>query len=176
MTLKNLLGKKQDAILQNWLNQILESYPHDGAKFLKHEKDRFKNPVGHTLANETRLIYGQLLHGLEHESVSRSLENIIKIRNVQDYSSSQATVFVYLLKKAIRDEIKNDIDDQQILQELLQFEAQIDQLALLAFDIYTQCREGLYETRINEIKRQSIHFLRHFEDQKKKNTSTGENH
>ena len=39
------------------------------------------------------------------------------------------------------------------LEELLTFEAEIDKLSLLAFNIYMQCREKIYELRTDEFKR-----------------------
>ena len=162
--LKELLNQKQDAILRNWFHQIAETYPLDGAKFIENKKDQFNNPVGYTISNEIKVLYRQLINGMELEPVNQSLEKIIKIRNVQDFTSSQAVSFVFTLKRAIRDELRSELSDRDLLGELLVFEADIDQMALLAFDIYTRCRESLYEIRFNEIKRRSIQFLRQYEN------------
>ena len=37
--------------------------------------------------------------------------------------------------------------------ELAKLEADIDRIALAAFDVYVQCREQLCELRVNEVKR-----------------------
>jgi hypothetical protein len=37
---------------------------------------------------------------------------------------------------------------------VLKLESRIDELALLAFEIYMQCREKIYECRVNEVKGQ----------------------
>jgi len=39
-----------------------------------------------------------------------------------------------------------------MLQELMEFESRIDGLALMAFNIYMQCRETLFDVRVNEIR------------------------
>jgi hypothetical protein len=162
MALQDSLNSRKDSIIDRWLQHTMAGYPLDGAKFFKGENDRFNNPVGYTIAVEFKNIYAELLGEMNREPLGEALEKIIRIRNVQEFSPSQAIGFIYLLKKAIREELQNDITDIDLLSELLIFEAKVDQLALLAFDLYTKCRQSLYEIRVNEIKRQSIHFLRQF--------------
>ena len=48
------------------------------------------------------------------------------------------------------------------LADLQQFESRIDRLALLGFDVYSKCRESLFEVRLNELRRRaSIPFARY---------------
>ncbi|MCP4580853.1 MAG: hypothetical protein GY839_04500 [candidate division Zixibacteria bacterium] len=158
--LNSLLNEKRDAILEKWFDDILESYPLDGAKFIKIEKDRFNNPVGSTISQEIKTIYGELLKDMNYEILHDSLEKIIKIRSVQDFTPSQALSFIFLLKKVLREELESEVADTQILRELMVFEARIDQLASLAFNVYSECREKIYDIRVNEIKKRSISFFR----------------
>lgn len=158
--IEKLLTDKRDRILERWLHHILDSYPIDGAKFFGSEKDQFNNPVGYTFSQEIKIIYAELLDGFRSDILQNSLDKIIRIRAVQDFSPSQAISFIYLLKKVLREELENEIADTNILRELMVFEARIDQLALLAFDIYTLCRNKIYEIRVNEIKKRSISFLK----------------
>ena len=58
MALEHLLSQKRAAILDRWLQLIIESYPADSSIFLKQEKDRFVNPVGYTISQEIASIYG----------------------------------------------------------------------------------------------------------------------
>ncbi|MDH4319840.1 MAG: hypothetical protein OEV64_15770, partial [Desulfobulbaceae bacterium] len=39
-----------------------------------------------------------------------------------------------------------------LLSEMDTFDCNVDRAALLAFDIYMECRERLYQTRISELK------------------------
>lgn len=159
--LKDLLNEKKDPILESWYLQILESYPAAGAQFIKSKKDRFANPIGHAISEEIKVIYGQILANMDYETLWCSLDKIIKIRAVQEFTSSQAVAFIFLLKKAIRDNLEAELTDHNLLRELTVFEAKIDQVALVAFDIYSQSREKMFEVRLNEYRRQSIHFFRH---------------
>ncbi len=38
--------------------------------------------------------------------------------------------------------------------EMRDFDSRIDQIALLAFDIYSKCRQKLFEIRVSEVKHQ----------------------
>jgi len=154
MTLKNLLSQHGPSILERWLNLTLETYPGDSFAFLKKEKDRFQNPVGYTLSQETKALYGELLEDMDLDRLSASLDEIVKIRSVQDFSPSQATGFIFLLKQAIREALRSDIREQHVFEELLEFESRIDRLALLGLDVYTKWRDKVYEIRLEEVRTQ----------------------
>jgi hypothetical protein len=159
MKLHDLLAQKRSKILSRWLDLALDNYPTDTKKFLKKRKDRFANPVGSTISTELENLYKELLQGLDPERVSPILDGIIRIRAVQDCSPSQATAFIFLLKKVIREELETELKKGEYSDQLLLLESRIDELALLAFDIYITCREKLYEIRANEMKNQVYRLL-----------------
>jgi len=159
MKLIQRLAQKKAPIVERWLDLIFETYPADAQRFLRKQKDRFANPVGTTISKEIENLYVELIEGLEPEKVTPRLDRIIRIRAIQDFFPSQAIAFVFLLKKAIRDEMQNEILENQLSQELSTFESRIDDLALLAFDIYMNCREKLYDIRVNETKKQMSRLL-----------------
>lgn len=152
MVLEELLAQRKASILEKWFRLISETYPAETSSFLKQGKGRFVNPVGWTTSQEIEALYEELLHGMNFDKLSASLDNIIRIRSVQDFSPSQAVVFVFLLKKAIREELEGKIRENRLFDEWLKFEFRIDKLALLAFDIYMKCREKLYEIEVNRMK------------------------
>jgi len=152
--LKDLLEKKKAAILERWFQLILETYPADTAIFLRRERDRFVNPVGHTLSQETKTLYECLSCGIDSEKACVSLENIIRIRTVQDFSPSEAVQFVHCLKTAVKEELAQEMRGEEMLGEWLKFESDVDHLSLLAFDIYMKCREKISDIRINEMRKE----------------------
>lgn len=160
MVLEDLLFKKKASILERCFQLILETYPADTGRFLKKEKDRFVNPIGYTIARELEFLYDGLLQGTNSDKTSISLDNIIRIRAVQDFSPSQAIIFIFLLKKAIREELEGEIREKRVLKELLEFESRIDKMALCSFDIYTRCREQIFELRVSELKAEREQALR----------------
>ena len=154
------LEAKKSAILEKWSQLIIDTYPADTAEFLRRETDRFANPVGCTIEQGIKTIYDELLCDMNVEKLSTSLDDIIRIRSVQDFTPSQAIGFFFLLKQAARDELTNEIEENPASEELLKFESRIDELALLAFDIYTKCREQIYKIRVNEVTGQKEMALR----------------
>jgi hypothetical protein len=159
MKLTKLLAQKKAPIVGRWLDLIFETYPDDAQRFLTKQKDRFANPVGTTISKEIENLYDELIEGLEPDRVSPLLDRIIRIRAIQDFSPSQAVNFVFLLKKAIKKEILGEILENQLSEDLAIMESRIDDLALLAFDIYMSCREKLYDIRANEAKNQVSRLL-----------------
>lgn len=155
MKLDKLLLKKRSTLIKKWRAVIIESYPIDGQRFFKKEKNRFSNPVGQTIAEDTEILFDALTTGDDPDKISSSLDNIIRIRAVQDFKPSQAIGFVLQLKKLIRAELAmNHQDEAELKNELEVLEDRIENAALLAFDIYSQCRQKIYEIRVHEVKNQ----------------------
>ena len=160
MELKNLLLQKSSTILEKWFDLILETYPADTKRFLKQQRDRFANPVGTAISQEMERLFQGIVEGVETDKVYPSLERIIRIRAVQDFTPAQAVAFMFMLKGIIRAELGRDLRDQDLVDQLLAFESRIDELGLLAFEIYMKCREKLYEIRMNETRNQVSGLLR----------------
>ncbi len=151
--LKDLLSKNGKSILRRWFDLILETYPPDSETLIRKGRDPFTNPVGSTLSRETKVLFKNLCDGIRDEESQASLEAILKIRSVQDFSPSKAVEFIFLLKKAIGETLKSDFDNESvILHEWLEFQTRIDHLALQAFDVYMGCREKICEIRVNQAK------------------------
>jgi hypothetical protein len=152
MNLKDLLSRNEAAILKRWFNLILETYPADTATLMRKDKDQFTNPVGSTLSREIEVLFNKLCEGSQNERCQASLDSILKIRSVQNFSPSQAVGFVFLLKRAIGETLKNEICKESVIDEWLKFQSRIDDLALQAFDAYMGCREKICEIRINQAR------------------------
>jgi hypothetical protein len=159
MKLEKLLSEKGPAILDKWLKLILESYPAETQRFLKKQKDPFANPVRHTISKEVENIYKELLKGVDRERLSPILDRIIRVRAVQDFSPSQAIAFIFLLKRVIREALDKEIREHQLSDDLLVLESKIDDLALIAFDVYMGCREKLYSLSAKEARNQVYRLL-----------------
>lgn len=160
MNLKDLLLEKKSNILRKWFDVITECYPADTSNFLKKQKNQFANPVGYTISQSIDSLFNEILSGVDSEKVYPYLNDIIKIKAVQDSSPSQAISFIFLFKKVIREVLESDIRKNMLLEELMSFETQIDKLALLSFEIYMQCRERIFELRVNEIKNMTSRLLK----------------
>lgn len=150
--LKDLLAQNQSAILERWFQLILGTYPSHTSALLKQKKERFTNPVGYILCTETEALFKELMEGMNSDRVSTSLNHLMKIRSVQDFPPSQAVGLILLLKKAIGEVLKSEIQKEQFIAEWLTFYSKIDQVTLQAFDIYMDCREKICEVRVNRAR------------------------
>lgn len=149
--LKDRLVGKRDGIVRKWLELIAQTHP--AGMNLLNNMDRFTNPVRYAFASGTEVLYDELLEDrIGSDEVLKSLDDILKVRALQDFSPGQAVGFMFLLKRAIRESIGSEIRDQRTQEELAKFESRIDDLALLAFDVYMSCREKIFEVRVGEIK------------------------
>ena len=152
LAIQDLLKKNKAAILERWFHLILETYPTNTAAMMRKDKNQFTNPVGSTFSREIQVLFKNICEGSQDEKCQASLDSILKIRSVQDFSPSKAVGFIFLLKRAIGETLKNDICKESVMDEWLKFQSRIDDLALQAFDIYMDCREKICEIRINQAK------------------------
>lgn len=150
--LADLLQNNSSAIKERWLERTLASYRQDSSGFFMQQKDRFANPVGQTLATETAALVDCLLAEADPGDLCLHLEEIVKIRAVQEFTPSEAVSFVFLLKDTMRDVLAGELTSKQLRSEMTAFEDRIDQLALFAFDIFVKWREKVYSIRLREIR------------------------
>ncbi len=159
MSLKDILLERKDVILASWFDRILDTYPAETAKFLKNQKDRFANPVGQTIHEGIEGIFQELVQGGEIEKVSGFLDAMIRVRAIQEFTAAQAVAFIFFLKSIIRDGIRDLPPAAELAEELTILESQIDSLVLIAFDIFMQCREKLYDIKANEMRNMTYRLL-----------------
>jgi hypothetical protein len=150
----DLLRDRRDAIVERWLEAALATYPAPAAAVFTRRKDRFANPVGNSLRVGTAGIFDALLDGSDPATCQRHLREIIRIRAVQQLTAAQAVGFVFLLKDAVRAELATANGDPDPWSRLSEFDRRIDEIALVAFDVFVECREQICELRVNEVKRQ----------------------
>ena len=153
MTFAALLSDNKEAIIRRWFEGILAAYSGDAAKVLGRQKDPFANPVGHALREGTRQTFEAVLNGMDTELIHEGLREIIRIRAIQEFSASQAVSFVFGLREAVREELGGEMRNPRFISDVTVFEGKVDRLALAAFDVFVECRERVYELRVNEAKR-----------------------
>jgi len=160
MNFKDLLSKRKSAIRKKWFDYVIDDYPADSSDFLRKQKDRFLNPVGQTLLENIGGLLDEIILDPASETLYPYLNDIIRIKAVQNFSPSKAVSFVFLLKRVVREELESDIEKNKLAEELRSFESQLDKLAMLAFDIYMKCRETIYDIRVKEIKTLTFRLLK----------------
>lgn len=156
--IKELIADKKSTIVNNWIQSIFATYPSETSNFLRDQKNRFSNPVGHAITVCAENILNELIRNFDLDKIKIDLQDLIKIRAVQDFSPSQAVAFVFLLRSSIISELEAEIKNENIFEELALIESQIDQVAMAAFDLYMEAKEKLFQIRINEIKSRSLNI------------------
>ena len=154
--LKAFLTENRETIVERWTQRVFESYPQKSSRFLGSRKDRFANPVGYTISTEVSNLFDQLIGEMDRERILVSVDNILKIRAVQDFSPGQAVEFCFALKSVVRSLLMQSSPDKDMLSDLLEFESRIDSLSLFAFETYMNCRERIHQIRTKEIKMRSV--------------------
>ena len=160
MKLLQLLSERKASLTDRWLHRLFESYSRTTAIFLKKETNRFDNPMGHQLSQGLGRILDALLQEADRDQVMAALDEVIRVRALQNFTPSQALAFIFLLKNVIREELVQELKDGQFSEELREVESRIDGMALLGFGAYTQRREKLYEIRVTEVRNRVSGFLR----------------
>lgn len=160
MTFNTVLAERKAELSEGWAELVLRTYPKETQKVWTRQKDRFQNPVGAAILEATGELFDLLIDWKDAGEIAASLDKLIRIRAVQDFTPSQAIGFVFLLKKLIRDEFFKGMERDGTLADLLRFEARIDNLAMMSFDIYTKSREEVFRLRVEEVKRSQSNLLR----------------
>jgi hypothetical protein len=138
------VSHKED-IAEVWLGRVLRSHPAESARFLAGQRDRFRNPAGSIIRRALEILLDELFLGMDRTRVTEALDSIMQIRAVEDMPSSQALEFLFQLKDILRLEVDGG--------EKLLLDGRIDEMALLAFDLYVKYRERTYRARANEVRR-----------------------
>jgi hypothetical protein len=161
MALRELLAERRTAVCERWLEAVLAEYGPVTAARWRQERDRFANPIGHALTSGLPDLLAAAAgdHELDERTTS-ALEEIVRIRSVQDFTPSHAVGFVYLLRAAVRDELAAELAGGALAADLAAVDARIEQLALLAFDTYVSIREQTFRLRQEELKRSVASILR----------------
>ncbi len=154
--LVKIIEQKKASIVKKWFDLTAQTYAPDTAEFLKTKTDPFANPVGASIQSSLNALLDQLIHDMDPRIINSHLDPIIRIRAVQKFTPSQATAFILSLKKVLRANLAKELRDIRNTEEIFEFESKIDQLSLMAFDIYMQCREKIYQISANESKNRTF--------------------
>lgn len=156
MDLLKQLARKKKAIVKQWFDRLMATYPADTAQFLRSQKDAFANPVGQNSLQSLESVIDHILTDFNPKTVQPIIDPIIRIRAIQDFTPSKAVRFVFDLKDIVRDIAAADLDDRQNQRVLADLDHRVDDLGLLAFDIYMQCREKIYDLKANEMRARTL--------------------
>lgn len=140
----------EDKIVNKWVDYTLSSYK--SSVFFKKSPDKFSNPVGGNTREALSALFKLLAKNADPTEFAAPLEQVMRIRSIQEFTASEAAGPVFAVKHITRALFEKDSERKHLISELYDFEFAVDLAALQAFDLYMQCREQLYLVRIKEIK------------------------
>lgn len=159
MSLLDLLSRKRNEILSLWFEEVINTYPPETGLFLRKQHSRFTNPVGATIREGLDGIYDEVLRDAAPERLSPFLDNIIRIRAVQDFTPSRAVSFLGDLKRIVRAVFSREEMEGIAPDELFALDGRIDQMMFLSFDIFMKCREKIYDLKANEVRNMTFRLI-----------------
>ena len=158
MSSAQLPAAKKRAIVKEWFQATIDSYPADTAKFLKSQADPFANPVGQTTYRSLDTLVDALTAGSDRDVMAAALDPVMRIRAVQAFTPSRATSFVFSLKPIVRRHLS--VEDRHAGDHIEELDRRIDLMAMTAFDIYVACREKIFELKATESRKQFFGSLK----------------
>ncbi|MCA1944265.1 MAG: RsbRD N-terminal domain-containing protein [Desulfovibrio sp.] len=163
MSFLALLRSDREGIAIAWRDAIYSTYPFDTAGFLRKGQDEFKNPVGVRTDAAVQALVKHLLEEtvLDDVALDAALDELVRIRAVQDFTPGKAIGALFLIKGIVRQRLPKLGKLKDHAEAVLRFESKVDSVALRAFDIYVKCRTQLYEMRLKEIKNRHAMLFRH---------------
>ncbi|MFP5234807.1 MAG: RsbRD N-terminal domain-containing protein [Acidobacteriota bacterium] len=130
-------------IAERWLEKTLASYPAKVQPFIAAEQDPFRNPVGNTLRRSLATLVHESLGAMDPQALAAAVDELIRIRAVQDFTPREALRFLFHLRSAAA---------SAAVELPADFDARVDEIALLAFDNYMACREQIFNLRTKELR------------------------
>lgn len=135
-------AQMRDLFVQEWLACTLRTYPSQTGRFLSHERDPFRNPVGQMLRVALSALAGELFGSFDRTRVTASLGEVVRLRAVQEFTPAEAVEFVTLARHAVRG--LAETESPRLAPGALDvLDARIDDMVVIAADLFEQCRVEL---------------------------------
>jgi hypothetical protein len=147
---RELLSARRPALVDQWVEQTLATYPAATARLMAAEVDPFRNPAGHALRENLAVLFDAAILSDDWDAAKRALGEIVRLRAVQDFSADQAVGFIAMLKPIV----------EQAFRPVIDIDARIDQLTKLALGMHEECRGRIEEIRANELRRRTWNLTR----------------
>lgn len=161
LLLHDILWEQKDSLSKKWIDIVHGSYPFETVGFLRTRKDQFANPVGYrTEQAAVALLDVLFMEKPDEEQTSKAIEEIIRVRAIQDFSPEVAVGIFFAIKDIVREVVKKSGQMESCLPALLDMESRVDAVVLIAFGLYARCREKLHLLKVEEFKRSHSQIVR----------------
>lgn len=141
---------RRGSILKAWRMSFGAESRADGIASRKND-NRFTDSVTYLIDESTNDVITWLIGGGGKEAIPETLVDLCRLKAVQEASPSLAFGFIFDLKRAIRSTLHGSKRTEAA--DFVKVEERIDELALFAFDWYSEFREKIYRIRFDEMQR-----------------------
>ena len=149
----SLIARRQAAIAEGWLGLVGKTHLANWSGMPSRSRDDFADPAFCLMRKCIEAMVEALDSGVVQEKLAPSMEGFLKLLALQEFSPSQAIQFVFAVRPLLRRELSLEPNSP----ESLALDDRVDDIALIAMDIYSRCREKVYEARYNQLKK--LHYV-----------------
>ena len=161
IALQARLLQHREELTRRWIDVVHGTYPFETIGFLRTRKDRFMNPVGHRTDEAAQaVIDAVLVPEVDENALGKALEEIVRVRAVQDFPPETAIGIFFALKDILRAHLAADTGSEAYAPALRGLETRIDAIVLMAFGAYARCREQLFRMKVEETQRRYSQIVR----------------
>ncbi|CFX70849.1 RsbT co-antagonist protein RsbRD, N-terminal domain [Syntrophomonas zehnderi OL-4] len=153
LSIYTAISEKKPKILSKWQASASTSHAKQDPLIVNTKKGRFTNPMAYIIEKNAEEIFEWLIKPDDNLDLLTPLQEICKLRAIQDFKPAEALKFIFTLKQIIRDELAEGDQTNNWSIEIWDVDKRIDEIGLHAFDIYSDCQAKIYEIKMNEIKR-----------------------
>lgn len=152
LSIYKVLRENEQHILAKWRSDVFSQVPHELLPG-NTAQGQFTDPISYNIEKNTATILKWLIKAADDNDLAEALEEICRLRAVQNSKPSEALGFIGALKHVIHQLLASGKIIRPNADDLRDVDARIDEIAGQAFDFYCACRAQIYELRVNEIKR-----------------------
>ena len=146
-----VLQRNEQHILAEWRSKVFSQVPHVSLSGST-SKSQFTDPISYNIEKDTAVIFKWLIKNADDKDLAEALEEICRLRAVQNSKPSEALGFIWALKQVIHQLLANQKIISSNADGLIDVDERIDEIARQSFDFYCACRAQIYELTVNEIK------------------------
>jgi hypothetical protein len=146
------MDSRRDRILEAWRDHVLATYAPQSERHLRGKR----GPIGEIIARCTSAVVDGFLARAPRENLEADLDELIRLRAVQEFSPTRSVGFVFALKDALREALSGDVGTD----DLAALDRRVDELALVAFDLFVRCREKVFDLRAKMMRDRAYMLMR----------------
>ena len=152
-----LLEKNKEWILEKWLDRRLSLFSNQKQSLIKTQMNQFQNPIRHEIQGGLKMILENLEE--KNDKFNEAVEQICRVMAIQDLPPSKAIALFYELKEIVHDRVIKTNNTLKS-EDFLEFNTNIENMTLKAFDCYCSHREKIYQLKVDESKNKAYMLIK----------------